>query len=139
MKKKVSFKNAFLAGLMAAGVAAAVNAILFFIFHAAGIISDTIEVQRGQPMTVVPVIMMSIIPTLVATLVFFLLERVTKNGYKIFMIVSVILLLLSFSNPFMAIKEVTIGYGIVLDLMHVVVVSALLFFLKKAVKKVVAA
>jgi hypothetical protein len=135
MTKKVSFKNAFLAGLMAAGTAAAVNAILFFIFHAAGLITDDIEIQPGQHMTVVPVLLSSIMPTLIACIVFWVIERLTKRGIMIFTIVSIVLLLLSFSNPFVMIPNVTIGYGVALNVLHVVVVASLLFYLRRAVKK----
>lgn len=134
MTTKLNFKQAFTAGLMAAGAATVVNAILFFIFHAAGIIVDTIFIQPNQPLTVVPIIISSIVPTLIATLVFFLLEKYTKNGFKIFRIISLVLMTLSFVNPFMGIQGVTMGYAIVLNVMHVVVVGALLYFIGKSVK-----
>jgi hypothetical protein len=135
MTTKLNFKQSMAAGLMAAGVAAVVNTILFFIFHASGILVDTIFIQPNQPLTAVPVILSSIMPTLIATLVFFLLEKYTKNGWKIFKIIAFVLMVVTFANPFMGIQGVTIGYAIVLDLMHVVVVASLLYFIGKAVKK----
>jgi hypothetical protein len=39
-------------------------------------------------------------------------------------------------SPFTQIKDVTVGFGVVLDIMHVVVVAALLYFLKAAVDSV---
>ncbi len=135
MTTKLNFKQSMAAGLMAAGVAAVVNTILFFIFHASGILVDTIFIQPNQPLTAVPVILSSIMPTLIATLVFFLLEKYTKNGWKIFKIIAFVLMFVTFANPFMGIQGVTIGYAIVLDLMHVVVVASLLYFIGKAVKK----
>lgn len=134
MKTKLNFKQSFMAGLMAAGAAAVVNAILFFIFHAAGIIVDTIFIQPNQPMTIVPIIISSIVPTLIATLVFFLFEKFSNNGFKIFRIIAIILMVLSFINPFMGIQGVTIGYAVVLNIMHIVVVGALLFFIGKSLK-----
>lgn len=135
MTTKLNFKQAFMAGLMAAGVATVLNAILFFIFHSAGIIADTIFIQPNQPMTIVPIIISSIVPTLLATLVFFLLEKITKNGFKIFRIIALILMVLSFLNPFMGIQGVTMGYAIALNIMHIVVVGALLYFIGKSVNK----
>ena len=88
MKTKLSFKQAFMPGLIAAGVSTVVNAILFFIFKATGVIVDTIFIQPNQPLTIVPIFFSSIVPTLVATIVFFLLEKFTKNGFKIFRIIS---------------------------------------------------
>jgi hypothetical protein len=134
MKAKLSFKQSITAGALAAASAAIVNAILFFIFHAVGVITDDIMVQPNMPMTVVPVIISSILPTIIASLVFFLIEKYSQNGFKIFTIVSIILLLLSFANPFMAIPGVTVPYGIALNLMHVVVVAALLFFINRTKK-----
>lgn len=136
MKNKVSFGSAVKAGLFAGLTATAINVILFFIFHATGVISDTIFIQPGQPMTVVPIIMSSLIPSVIASLVFFLFEKFTKNGYRIFMIVSIVLMLVTFINPFVGIPGVTTGYALVLDLMHVFVVVPVLFFISREVKKV---
>lgn len=135
MKNKVTFGSAVKAGLFAGLTATAINVILFFIFHAAGIISDTIFIQPGQPMTVVPIIISSLLPAIVASMVFFLFEKFTKNGYRIFMIVSIVLMLVTFINPFVGIPGVTTGYAIALDVMHVTVVVPLLFFISREVKK----
>lgn len=135
MTTKLNFKQAFMAGLMAAGAATVINVILFLIFHATGIIVDTIFIQPNQPMTIVPIIISSIIPTLIATLVFFLFEKYTKNGFKIFRIIAIILMVLTFINPFVGIQGVTMGYAIALNVMHVVVVAALMYFIGKSVKK----
>lgn len=135
MTTKLNFKQAFKAGLMATVSAIVVNVILFYIFHAAGIIVDTIFIQPNQPMTVVPIIFSSIIPTLLATLVFFLLEKYTKNGFKIFRIIALVLMVVSFMNPFMGIQGVTMGYALALNVMHIVVVAALLYFIGKSVKE----
>ena len=136
MTTKLNFKQSIMAGLMAAGAATVVNAILFYIFHAAGIIVDTIFIQPNQPLTVVPIVISSIVPTLIATLVFFLFEKYTNNGFKIFRIISLVLMTLSFVNPFIGIHGVTMGYAIVLNIMHVVVVGALLHFIGKSVKSI---
>ena len=71
-----------MAGLMAAGLATTVNAILFFIFKAAGIIVDTVFIQPNQPMTIVAIIISSIVPTLIATLVFFYWRNTLKMVSK---------------------------------------------------------
>jgi hypothetical protein len=54
MTSKLSFKASLLAGLLASGVAAVINSILFFIFHGVGVIKDDIFVQPNQPLTVMP-------------------------------------------------------------------------------------
>jgi hypothetical protein len=124
-----------MAGLWAAIAGSAINAILFFIYHAVGVITDTILVQPGKPLGVMSVIVASIIPTLIASMVFFLFEKYTQKGFKIFTIVSIALLLLSFLNPFMVIPGVSIGYALALCTMHIVVAGSLLYFIKKSIRK----
>lgn len=132
---KLNFKQSIGAGAMAAGASIAVNAALFLAFHGAGIITDSIFIQPNQPLTIVPIIISSTLPTLVASMVFFLMEKYTKNGFKNFMILSAVLLALSFANPFLGIKGVTVGYALALNLMHVVIVAFLYVFIKRAIAK----
>jgi hypothetical protein len=131
MQTKLNIKSSLKAGLMAAIAAAIINVILFFIFHALGVITDDILVQPDQPLTFIPVIISSILPTLFASFVFFLIEKYSRNGFKSFRVVAIVLLLLSFMNPFMGIKGITIEYALALNLMHIVVVASLLFFIKR--------
>lgn len=131
---KLSLKEILLAGAIAAGASVVVNALLFFVFQAAGILVDTIYIQPGQALTVVPVVLSSIVPTLVGAFVFFLFERFTNNGFRIFSIISVVLTIASFLSPFY-IPEVTTGFALVLCAMHVVVAGFLLYFLSNANKK----
>ncbi len=101
-----------MAGLIAGTASAVINAVLFFIFYAAGIIVDTIFIQPNEPLTLIPVLISSIIPSIIASNVFFLIEKYINNGFKIFSIISIILMVLSFANPFVGIPEVTVGYGV---------------------------
>ena len=134
MKTKINFKQSILAGLWAAITAAIINAVLFYIFHAAGIISDSIYIMPETSLGVMPIIISSIVPTLIASMVFFLIEKFTKNGFKIFAGISVLLLALSFIRPFTGIPGVTVGYALVLNLMHIAVVLALLYYIGKTNK-----
>jgi hypothetical protein len=132
MNSKLNFKQIITAGAIAAGVSVVINTILYFVFHSAGVISDTVFVQPNEPLTVVPVIISSILPTFMGACVFFLFEKYTNNGLKIFSIFAIVLVLLSLSSPFMAVQGMPVAYGIVLDLMHLVVAFSLLYFIKKA-------
>lgn len=119
---KIASKKLLTIAPLAGIGAAVVNAILFYIGKAAGWISDTILLSpANEPMTVVPVIISSIIPTLLAAGVLALLNRFTASPLRIFNIIAAILLLLSFANPFVAIPNVTLMMGIWLNVMHVVV------------------
>ncbi len=134
METKINFKQSMQAGLLAALSAVVINVILFYLFHAAGVITDQIFIAPNMPLTVIPVIISSVIPTLLASMVFFLFEKFSKQGFKIFAISSLVLLALSFLNPFLKIPNVTTAYAIVLNVMHVVVVLALFYFIKRAKK-----
>ena len=134
MNTKLTFKQSVTAGAIAGAVALVINAVLFFIFHAAGVLTDDIMIQPNQPLTIVPIILSSVMPSIVGACVFFLFEKYATNGYKGFTILSIILLVLSFMNPFMGIPNVTMGYAIVLNVMHVVVAVSLLYFIKRAKK-----
>jgi len=134
MTKKLNFKQVMMAGLSAAAVSAIINAILFFIFKAIGWITDDILVQPNQPLTVVPVIISSIVPALIAALVFFLFEKYTMNGYRNFSIVTIILMLLSLAVPFSGIPNVTTKYSLALGSMHIVVPLVLLYFISRSKK-----
>lgn len=134
MTNKLNFKQVMMAGLTAAAVSAIVNVILFFIFKTMGWITDDIFVQPNQPLTVVPVIISSIFPTLIASIVFFLFDKYTQNGFKIFSIVSIILMLLSLAAPFAGIPNVTTKYALALEPMHFVVPLVLLYFINRSKK-----
>lgn len=128
---KASFLQIMKWVAIAAAVSAIVNVILFSIFHAMGIISDSILLEPAKtPMTFFPVLLASILPTLVGGLIFYLFYRFAKNGFKIFSIVSVVLLVLSFYNPF-TIPAVTVSYAVALNIMHIVVAGFLLYFIKR--------
>ena len=132
MNTKLTFKQIIIAGAMAGGAAAVINAVLFIIFHAAGVIKDSVFVQPNQPLTVAPVIVSSLLPSLVGACIFYPFERFSNNGFKTFRIVALSLMVLSFASPFLAIPGITVTYGTVLVLMHAVVALSLLYFIGRA-------
>jgi len=134
MKTKLNFTQSIKAGAFTALASAAINAVLFFIFHAVGVFTDDIFLQENQPLTVVPILISSIVPTMIASIVFFLIEKYSNNGFSIFRIVSIVLLIISFINPFVGIKGVTVTYALALNLMHITIVVFLLYFLNKEKK-----
>ena len=135
MNTKLTFAQSITAGAIASGVAAVANAVLFLIFKSIGIFTDDIFIQPNTPLTIMPIIISSIVPTLIGASVFFLLEKYTQNGFKIFTIVAIVLGALSFINPFM-IPNVTMAYAISLNLMHVVVAGSLWYFISAKKKQV---
>ena len=134
MTVKLNFKPSILAGVYASAVSLIVNVALFYIFHGAGVISDTIFVSPNEPLTVVPVVMASILPLIIGSIIFFLIEKYSRNGYKIFSIIAIIFALLSCFGPFTAISGITTGYALVLCAMHITPAASLLIFINKAEK-----
>jgi len=132
MTTKLNFKQVMIAALTAGAVSAVINSILFFIFHSIGWITDDVFVQPNQPLTVVPVIISSIMPSLVAALVFFLLEKYTESGFRIFSIISIVLMLLSLVAPFKGIQNAPFNYSLALEPMHFVVPLVLLYFINRS-------
>lgn len=113
---------------LAAIASAAVNAVLFFIGKATGLLSDSVLIQpANQPISLIPVIISSILPTLLAGAVLALLNRFLSAPLRIFNIIAVVLLVLSFASPFASIPNVPIGMGVWLNVMHVVVAGAVVF------------
>jgi hypothetical protein len=128
---KVHLFQSLKAGLLAGLVAALINGILFFIFQGAGVITDRVLLPNNEPMTLMPILFSSLIPPVLGSVAYYLLARFTSNGYRYFTIIAVILLMLSFANPFFGIPHVTVPYAIALNVMHVVVVAVLLYALRK--------
>lgn len=54
------------------------------------------------------------------------------NGFKIFAVVALILMVLSLYSPFGVIPGVTLGYSLVLCAMHIVAALSLLYFICRA-------
>lgn len=133
---KLTFKQIMGAILFAALSSAVINAIIFFIFRGLGIFDETIiDPSSKATLTIVPVLISSIIPSIIAGLVFFLFEKYSKNGFKFFTILSIILVLLSLMSPF-KIPNVAMGFVVGLNLMHLVVAGNVLFFLNRARKAI---
>lgn len=136
MQSKLTFVQSIQAGLLAGVVSAVINAALFFVFQATGVLADTVFVQPpNTPLTLVPVIMASIMPSLIGSIVFFLIEKFTSNGYRIFSILAVVLGVLSLFSTFTVPINVTMGYSLVLCVMHLVVAFVLVYFIGRSVKQ----
>jgi len=134
MQTKLNFKQIITAGLMAGGVSAIINSILFYIFHTANVLVDSIHIQPNTPLTIVPIIMSSIMPSIIGSIVFYFIQKYSANGFKIFRIISIVLVALSLISPFTNIPDVTFGYAMVLNVMHILVAVDLLYFIGKKVK-----
>ena len=124
----------FMNGLIAAAISVVLNVAIFLIGRAADLIPESVTVQSptGEgALTIGPVIVMSIVPVVVAVLVYLLLRRVTARAAGVFRIVGGGLLVLSLLLPW-GIPDVPAKMALTLDLMHVVSGLAILVMVPRA-------
>ena len=115
-------------GFIAAAISAVLNAAIFLIGRAADLVPSSVEVQSptGEgALTIVPVLLMSIVPVVVAVPVYLLIRHVESNPARVFRVVGGVLLVLSLLLPF-GIPDVPLKMALTLDLMHFVTGLAIL-------------
>ena len=113
------------ASLLAGVGAAAINAVIYVIASAAGAIPATVLVPGlNLPVTVVPVVLNSFVPAILAAIFLALLQRFARRPIRLFRIIAAVLLVLSFANPF-TIPGAPIAMILVLDLMHIVAAATI--------------
>jgi uncharacterized protein DUF6069 len=116
----IELRRLWWASLLAGVVAAAVNAVIYFIASAAGAIPQTVLVPgMNQPITVVLVILNSFVPAILAAVVLALLNRFARRPVRLFRIIAAVLLVISFANP-LTIPGAPLAMILTLDLMHIV-------------------
>lgn len=118
-------------GLTAAVVAAVVNAVLFFVGAAMGAFPDTVLTPMGTPITIVPVVLMSVLSILAGTLVYTILNRFTSNPNRWFIILAVIVLVLMTPGPF-ALPGAPPLMIVFLEIMHLVAAGSAIYFLTRS-------
>lgn len=126
--EKIVAKNLLWAAPLAGAIAAVINSILYFIGTSTGLIDSSILIPGANaPLTVVPVIASSIIPSIVAGLVLAGLNYFLSKPWRVFIIIAGVLLVVTFANPFIGIPGISLGMGIWLNVMHVVVAGSVLY------------
>lgn len=119
-----------------AGIAAAIaNALVYYVAHAIGAVPDNgIIPNADQPITVVPVLIASFFPAIVAGILLAVLSLITEKAIKVFIFISTFLLVLSFYMPF-TIPEAFGSMILVLNLMHIVAAVVIVGLLIKLTRK----
>lgn len=116
----MSARNIATRGVRGILIAVVINVILFYIFSTTGIFPKGFIVEQANgPITVIPVIVASIIPLAIATLLYALLARFTKRANRIFWIIAIAFLLFSLYSPF-SIPNVATSMAIGLNVLHIV-------------------
>lgn len=126
--EKIAAKKLLWVAPLAGAIAAGINSVLFLIGSAIGIVDESVLVPgMNTPITIAPVMMSSFIPSLIAGLVLGVMNYFLNKPFKVFRIVALVLLILSFANPFMGIPGIPLGMGLWLDFMHVVVAGTVVY------------
>lgn len=124
----ISFSSVLKAALVGGGIAAVANLVLLLL---AGLLNIPLNVMVGPPgpnaptlpISAVQVILFSVLPAIIGSLLYFVLTKVSAKASTIFIVIAVIVALLSllpiFSQP------LTTGGVIVLILMHIVAAAAI--------------
>ncbi len=120
--ERVALGRLWWASLLAGLGATIANVVVFLIASAAGAIPQTVLIQTPAgplPVGIAAVVFNSFLPAIVAGVFLALLNRFTRRPIRIFRIVSAVLLVLSFANPF-TIPDAPMVMILALNLMHVV-------------------
>jgi uncharacterized membrane protein HdeD (DUF308 family) len=124
---------------LAALAAATINAVLYLIGDATGLMDKAIGMPGPdgmvQPITLVQVVLSSIIPTLIAAGVLALLNRFTANPLRIYGIVTIALFVVTLANPFLSLPNIPLSMGIWMDVMHAVVAGVAWYAFSNYTKK----
>ena len=128
--QKPSAGHIFQAGLIAGVASALVNATLYLITSALGFFPGNVLTPAGQPCSLAPVIIVSLVSSLGAAAVYALLVRYTANPKRIFMWVAAVVFVLMFFNPFM-LQGAPPSMIVSLEIMHGVVAGFSIYLLTR--------
>lgn len=119
-REKVSLRRLLWVAPAAAVAAALANSFVYLVSSVVGAIPEDVTVgSSGAPITLVPVIVSSVVGVLGAAAVLALLAWFSGRPARIFIIVSVVVLVLSFVTPF-SISGAPVEMIVALLVMHVV-------------------
>ena len=119
---------------LAAAVAAVANVALYFIADALGAFPDTVQLPNGQALGPGPVIGVTIMGVVAAAIVFAVLGRFSARPIRLFRIVALVALVLSFAPTF-GIAGAGAAYIGSLLLMHVIAALAAVGFFTTLARK----
>ncbi len=116
---------------MALGVAIVLNVILYFVATGAGWLPA--ETAMGTLIELVPVLIFTIVPSIIGALIYFGLTRrfAREQANRIFVIVASIALIVMAASPF-SLPSPTFGTAMILEIMHLVVGLPVMYFLTKS-------
>ena len=115
----VSIGRALRAGLTAGVIAALINAVIYFVTRA--ILGGPLRVDTpfSESVDLIPIILFSIVPALVAGVLYWLLDRFLRNPNPAFLIIAAVVFVVFAINPITAALSPVTGWA--LEIMHGVV------------------
>ena len=117
-------------GLIAGVVVAVINVIIYVISKKAGIISDDILLSGGVPLSMVPVVISSVLPGVVASLLLWGISKYSGNPIRVFSVIGWAFLIVSMVGPFSA-AGLPMGMRISLALMHLAAGVTIIYLLTR--------
>jgi hypothetical protein len=116
------------AGLLAAVIAAVLNVAVYLAARALGI-SFLVEPPNQDPteVQVAGVIILTVVPLLIATLLYGALRRLTRQAFRVFLILAVVVFLLLLFPPFASARDFSTAVALIL--MHVIAAAAVIIAL----------
>jgi hypothetical protein len=118
-------------GLTAAAVSAVVNAIIYLVGAALGGFPSTVLTPMGAPITLAPVLVMSIVPVLLGTLAYQTLTWLNVNANLWFVVITAVVFIVMFAGP-LGIPGAPTLMIVLLEVMHVVTAGAAVYFLTRS-------
>ena len=115
----VTFSAALRAGLTAGVIAAAINAVVYFIARAILGGPLLVDTPVSPSVGLVPVLLFSLVPPLVAGAVYWGLDRFLANPNPAFLTIAAIVFIVFMINPVLAALSPVTGWA--LEIMHGVV------------------
>lgn len=118
-------------GVIAAAVSAVVNAIFYLVGAALGGFPSIVLTPMGTSITLVPVLIMSIVPVLLGTLAYQILTRLNVNANLWFVVITAAVFIAMFPGP-LGISGAPTLMVVLLEVMHVVTAGAAVYFLTRS-------
>jgi hypothetical protein len=108
-----------------------VNAILYLVGAALGGFPSTVLTPLGAPITLAPVLIMSIVPVLLGTLAYQILTRLPVKANLWFVVITAVVFIVMFPGP-LGIPGAPTLMIVLLEVMHVVTAGAAVYFLTRS-------
>ncbi|MFN8497887.1 MAG: DUF6069 family protein [Anaerolineae bacterium] len=114
--------------LIAYVVALAINAILYFVGSALGMMPRSIITPAGVPLGLTEIFVVTTTTMLLAGIVFSILNFLVRRSDLWFVAIAVVVLVISFASPLM-LPGAPIGMILLLEIMHIVTAASAIYFL----------